>query len=418
MHTTKKSGHPVFSQLLSMIPKEIIDQSVTEFDSDKYYKTMTTYKQFVFILYGVLSRSHSLNNLCKCLMFLEDNLSHLNIDKLPASSTLSDANMNRNSDVFGSIYYSLLDYYSSTLSGSYISLNVNNEVDPTKVKLFDSSTISLFVDVFKSAGRNPLNGKKKGGLKMQTVLPLHSKVPEVITMSDASKNDKDFLGQLEVERGNIYVFDKGYVNYTIWDSWTNKGVFFVTRLNENANYEIMESKIAELCDYSNGGIIKDELISLNLKGAEGETKARLITYKDPLKGVVLRFISNMFEFQAQTIVKLYKDRWEIETFFKQLKQNFELGYFFSDSSEGIKTQIWIALIANLIFTVVHKKVKECEQFLTIVSMASTNLCSYICLLTIIKRKRLNPKERNLEIMQLHLFAKNEGGIFENHEKSP
>ena len=103
---------------------------------------------------------------------------------------------------------------------------------------------------------------------------------------------------------------------------------------------------------------------------------------------------------------------------EQLKQNFELRYFFSDSSEGIKTQIWIALIANLIFTVIHKKVKECEQFLTIVSMASTNLCSYICLLTIIQKKRLNHKERNLEIIQLHLFAQKEGGVFGNNELPP
>ena len=402
LHNTKKSGHPILSQLLSFVPKELIQQAVDEYESDKYYKTMTTYKQFVFILYGVLSRSHSLSNLCKCISFLEDNLTHIGVDKLPAKSTLSDANINRNSDVFGKLYFLLLEYYSDTISKSYINMMVNSEVAPERVKIFDSTTISLFVDVFKAAGRNPMTGKKKGGLKVQTLLPLDSKVPEVICMSEASENDKDFLGQLEVEANNIYVFDKGYVNYTVWDEWTKKGAFFVTRINDNASYRILESRLGNPIDFLGGGIIKDEIIELKLK--EGTTTtARLITYKDPLKGVVLRFISNMMDFKNQTIVRLYKNRWEIEVFFKQLKQNFELGYFFSDSSEGIKTQVWIALISNLIFTVIHKQVKECEQFLTIVSMASTNLSSYISLLTIIQTKKWDVKNRNIEIVQMGLF---------------
>ena len=221
-------------------------------------------------------------------------------------------------------------------------------------------------------------------------------------MGDASENDKDFLGQLEVVANNIYVFDKGYVNYAIWNEWTKKGAFFVTRINKNANYRVLECKLNNPIDFLGGGVIKDEIIELKMKG--GKTKsARLITYKDPLKGVKIRFISNMMNFKGDTIVRLYKNRWEIEVLFKQLKQNFELGYFFSDSSEGIKTQVWIALITNLIFTVIHKQVKECEQFLTIVSMASTNLSSYTSLLTIIEAKKWDAGDRDVEIVQLDLF---------------
>ena len=120
-HITKKSGHPILSQLLSFVPKELIQQAVNEYDSDKYYKTMITYKQFVFILYGVLSRSHSLSNLCKCISFMEGSLSHLGVDKLPAKSTLSDANINRDSNVFGKLYFLLLEHYSDRFTGSYIS---------------------------------------------------------------------------------------------------------------------------------------------------------------------------------------------------------------------------------------------------------------------------------------------------------
>ena len=118
---------------------------------------------------------------------------------------------------------------------------------------------------------------------------------------------------------------------------------------------------------------------IRLNAGKTILEARLIKYKDPITGMVLKFISNMFNYEATTIIQLYKHRWGIEVLFKQIKQNFELGYFFSDSKEGIQTKIWVALIANLLFTVIHRQVKECEMFITIVSMASNNLGSYQCL---------------------------------------
>jgi hypothetical protein len=108
---------------------------------------------------------------------------------------------------------------------------IGGEVDPAKVEIFDSSTISLFVDVFKGAGRNPMNGKKKGGLKIHTKMPLSGFVPDFINLSEAACNDKTFLGQLNPCPGVIYVFDKGYVNYKVWEQWTEQGVYYVTRLS-------------------------------------------------------------------------------------------------------------------------------------------------------------------------------------------
>jgi hypothetical protein len=377
---------------------------------------MSTYRQMVFILYGVISRCHSLRNLCKSLLFLEDKLCYLGINKLPASSTLSDANIKRNSDVFGSIYHNLYKHYSSYLSDSYIRMFIGGEVNPAKVEVFDSSTVSLFVDVFKGAGRNSLNGKKKGGLKIHTKMPLSGFAPDFIDLSEAASNDKNFLGQLNPSPGTIYVFDKGYVNYKVWKQWTKQGVFFVTRLNENADYEVLVGQPNHISQYAAGGIISDQIIRLNSE--ETVLEARLIIYKDPVSGKVLKFISNMFDYQNTTVIQLYKYRWSIEVLFKQIKQNFELGYFFSDSSEGIKTQVWIALIANLIFTVIHRQVKECELFVTIVSMASNNLASYTCLIKLLKRRTPQADERNIKIVQLKMFSKKDRGVFELKGKSP
>lgn len=416
MQHTKLSGQPILCQLLSFIPREVVDLAVETFKSDHYYKTMNTWKQLVFMLYGVVSKAQSLNSLCKCLLFLEHKLSYLGIYRLPASSTLSDANRKRPSDVFGFIYYQLMAFYKEEISDTYLSLPINGEANPNQIKIFDSTTISLFTDIFKGAGRNPLNGKKKGGLKVHALLPLDNMVPELIWLTPASTNDKDFLGQLIVETGNIYVFDKGYVNYKVYRKWTDQGAFFVTRLNENAKYEVLGEIRAEVHDFLAGGTILDQHIEL--KAEDQPFEARLITYKDPLTGKVFRFLSNLFEVQSHTIVLLYKNRWEIEPFFKKIKQNFELGYFFSDSQEGIKTQIWTVLIANLIFSVIHKRVKECEQFTTVVAMARANLISYVCFQTILQTGWLNLEDRNLEIVQLDIFGLEQGGVLKKKEKSP
>jgi hypothetical protein len=408
---TNIAGQPVLCQLLSFIPKELVEQSVAEHQSDRYYKTMTTFKQLVFLLYGVITKCHSLNNLCKNLLFLEDKLTYLGIDKLPATSTLSDANIGRESTVFATLYGKLHQYYKQELQPADCSF-FEDRINMDNVSVIDSSTITLFVDLFKGAGRNTMTGKKKGGLKIHTKMPMTGFVPDLIHITEAASNDKIFLGQLRSAPGTIYVFDKGYANYQVWKQWTEDGVFYVTRLNENASYQVIEGGINHISEYVNGGVIKDQRICF-----EGGLIARLITYKDYESGKVLSFISNMFEYHATTIIQLYKYRWNIEVLFKRLKQNFELSYFFSDSSEGIKTQIWIALIANLLFSVIHRQIKEAEMFVTLVNVAANNMGSYISLIKVMKTRNLSGNERNLDIIQLVIFVSKKGGVFQNTENT-
>jgi len=243
------AGQPVLCQLLSFLPRQIVDTCAEKYNSDRYYKTMTTYKQLVFILYGVVTKFHSLNTLRKNLLFLEDKLTYLGIDKLPAVSTLSDANINRGSEVFASIYAQLYQHYQNTLNPLHCGL-LEDKVDEGKVFVIDSSTISLFVDIFKGAGRNTLTGKKKGGLKIHAKMPLGGFVPDLVRITKAACNDKSFLGQLKVEKGGIYIFDKEYVNYQKWGSWTKKGAHFVTRLNENADYEVISGQPGHISEYA------------------------------------------------------------------------------------------------------------------------------------------------------------------------
>lgn len=303
------AGQPILCQLLSYVPRSIFDEVVEKHKSDRYYKTMTSYKQFVYLFYGVVMRCKSLNNLCKNLLMLENKLSYLGITKLPAVSTLSDANINRSSLIFEDLYRKLYQYYKNKLKPTLC--HFEDALDMEKVFCFDSSTISLIVDIFKATGRNSMNGKKKGGLKIHTKMPMSGFVPDLVHITEAACNDKSFLGQLNAEKGSTYIFDKGYVNYPVWKEWTHKGVYYITRLNENASFEELEGITNHPVDYANGGIISDHRILMN-----GTLEARLVVFKDFESGKVLRFVSNMFQFDQTTIIQLYKYHWNIEVLFK------------------------------------------------------------------------------------------------------
>ena len=410
MQDIKKGGMPILSQLFSYIPLHLIDKAVALHKSDKSYKKLKTKEHLSFMLYGVVGKLESLNGLIRSLPFLGKALVHFGIQDLPARSTLADANRNRKSDVFGTLYGYLVDYYKENLSGTYLNGKIDKKVPVKNIRIFDSTTFTLFVDVFTGAGRNKIEGKKKGGIKAHVLLSLHSLIPDIVWMSAASKNDKDFLGQLKPLKGEIYIFDKGYVNYNSYETWTDQEVFYVTRLNDNGSYEIISDKVILERDAEINGVLKDQIISL--RTAKGQLKARLITFKSLTTKKTYNFISNMFDVEATTIAKLYKNRWEIEPFFKQLKQNFELKAFYSDSKEGIKTQIWVAMIANLIFTVIHRKIKQAEAFSSIVQMARTNLGSFVRFTDAIIIKNWRGLEKDIGKIQLNLFEKVEGVVLQ------
>jgi hypothetical protein len=274
-------------------------------------------------------------------------------------------------------------------------------VDPSRVELFDSTTITLFKEILKGAGRKPKKGDKKGGAKVFTKMNLAEGVPDYICIKSAATNENVFLKVLELPEYGIAVFDKGFNRYSYYDIWTQEKRFFVTRLKDNARYEIVEENAV---DYQED--IKSDLrirLTYKEKQASRTVELRLVTYKDPITGTELRFLTNLMDAKASTICLLYKNRWVIEVLFKQIKQNFELKYFLSDSENGIKIQIWMALILNLLFTVLHKRIKETEDFSTMVMVAAKNLCSYINLEKFLKdtdgycKKYFRTELRNVQL---------------------
>jgi hypothetical protein len=372
-----QSGQPIIAQLLSLIPDDIFQKAVSDTQSDKYYKQMKSKDHFICFFYAVLTRNGSLREVCKNITLIAKKLLYVGLKQIPARSTLSDANRKRDSQFFASVYMGLYIHYKTSLKTNW--MPIGGEVDLDQVEVFDSTTITLFKEILKGAGRNPLTGKKKGGIKVFTKMNLSEGVPDFICMKAASTNENVFLKVLNLPEGGIAVFDKGFNRYRYFDKWTQHNRYFVTRLKDNARYEVIEENNTEPF----ADVLKDQSINLKYKHEKVSRTVtlRLITYQDPVSGEILQFLTNLVGHTSMTIAQLYKNRWVIEVLFKQIKQNFELKYFLSDSENGIKSQIWMALILNLLFTILHRRIKEAEDFSTMVMVAAKNLCSYVNLQT-------------------------------------
>ncbi|NQY01564.1 MAG: IS4 family transposase [Flavobacteriaceae bacterium] len=406
-NTDFSASNPSFCQLLSFVPRDLFKKCVSEHNSDKWYKTMKTWDQFVTISYAVLTGTSSLRSIELNFSLLGNKIHQLGLHQTPCRSSISHSNINRPSSVFKSVYFALYAHYHSYLKSGYLSSLVGQEIDPRKVEVFDSTTITLFQEVFKGCGRLPENGRKKGGVKAFTKITLAERVPNYVVLRDASTSEREFLDELPLSRGTIGVFDKGFHKYEQYDAWDKAGVYYLTRANQNARFEILGH--LDVPDIQEDGVQRDMRVKLNYTDKQGEkqhTQSRMVSYIDPVSKKKLVFLTNLPEsVSANTISMLYKNRWTIEPLFKQIKQNFELTYFLSDSREGIQTQIWVALILNLIFTVIHKQIKEAVSFMSMVTLYANNANAYLNIYKIIKEYELWIKtaKRDIKNVQLCIF---------------
>lgn len=372
--TTKKLiGQPIFTQILNLIPKQIIKDKSTETKADRYCKTFTTGKHLICLLFGILSKCNTLRELCEGMLACEGKLNHFGLVKTPARSTISDANNRRSCQVYESIYFALVETYRSVLSDSRkIKLSIK------KLFIIDSTTIMLFSNIMQGVGRNPKhNGKKKGGVKVHMLIDAAENIASMVCITAAKVHDSTFLKILRLPEDSFVVFDKAYNNYKRFAEWTRGKIYFVTRMKSNAVYHVVET-VREDSAQNTQGVKKVEIIALkyNEKKQVKELLLRRITYFDEqLRKYV--FITNDFQLTAEEIALIYKKRWQIELIFKKLKQNFPLKYFYGDSENAIKTQIWCTLIANLLMVVLQQLSKTGKAFSNVVSVIRMHLLSYI-----------------------------------------
>ena len=369
------SSKSVFGQLISLIDDSLIKKEVKKCDSDRYTKRFTTIDHLISMLFCSFSKCTSLREISGAMLGLSGKTNGFQLNHIPKRSTLSDANKKRDVLVFENIYHQLLKQYGGFLSDSRI-----KDVVKKQVKIFDSSTISLFKDIMECVGRNPKSGKRKGGIKVHTVVNADEMVPSLVWFSEAKTHDHNFLEKLKCDENTIYVFDKGYNDYKAFEHFTTQKTGFVTRIKDNASYRSIEK--LDIGERIHNGVLEDEIIEIDVKKGKETSKLRLrkVTFYDRANKREFEFLTNLFELRADLIAALYKIRWQIELLFKQLKQNFPLKYFLGDNENAIKIQIYCVLIVNLLFAVIKKRLKRNWAFSNLVSFCKIHLFNYINLM--------------------------------------
>ena len=369
------SSKSVFGQLISLIDDSIIKKEVKKCESDRYTKRFTTKDHLISMLFCSFSKCTSLREVSGAMLGLSGKTSSFQLNHIPKRSTLSDANKRRDVLVFENIYHQLLKQYGGFLSDSRIKEVINKQV-----KIFDSSTISLFKDIMGCVGRNSKSGKRKGGIKLHTVVNADEIVPSLVWFSEAKTHDHNFLEKLKCDESIIYVFDKGYNDYKAFEHFTAHKTGFITRIKDNASYISIEK--LDIGERIHNGILEDEIIEIDVKKGKEISKLSLrkVRFYDRVNKREFEFLTNLFELRADLIAALYKTRWQIELLFKQLKQNFPLKYFLGDNENAIKIQIYCVLIVNMLLAVVKKRLKRSWAFSNLVSFCKIHLFNYINLM--------------------------------------
>ncbi|RYY42953.1 MAG: IS4 family transposase [Chitinophagaceae bacterium] len=378
----KFPGQPVLSQILDLIDAQLINKVARKHAANRYYKRLPLRVHITSLLYGVFSYCNGLRELCEGLLACEGKLVHLGFDKAPARSTLSDANNKRSFLVFESIYTELLKRHHSFISDSRLKgLSIRN------LKIIDSSTIQLFSELLKGVGEIPKSGsQRKGGLKVHTLMDAFSGVAEFVRMTAARDHDRGFLYHLELPSNSWVVFDKAYNAYQQFAKWTDEKIWFVTRMKENAIFHVTKVLVDNTKKKKACGVLKEQLITVGVKNKGAKTrrlKLRRVTFKTE-DDKVYEFVTNNMTLPVNQVATIYKNRWMIELLFKQIKQNFPLRYFWGNSVNAIKMQVYCVLIAQLLMVVIRKKARTKKSFANMITVIRLHLMSYVGLLDFIK----------------------------------
>lgn len=325
----------MFSQILKLIPRTEFEQLVKKTGAERAAKGLSSWSQFVAMLFCQLGRAHSLREIEGGLKSCEGKLAHLGC-AAPARSSLSYANAHRPWELFEEVFNRLY----ARVAGSIRA--------PRKFRFkhklvsLDSTVIDLCLAAFDWAKFR----RTKGAVKLHLVLDHDGYLPCFGLITEGAVHDVKAAWQIEFAPGTVVVDDRGYNDYRLFAHWSETGVFFVTRLKDNAQFEVVEEREPP----QNRGILCDQIIRLTGHGAQKKCPHRLrrIEALREDTGETLVFVTNHMKLGASTVAAIYKERWQIELFFKALKQNLKIKTFVGTSPNAVKTQIWTALIAMLL----------------------------------------------------------------------
>ena len=368
-------GQPVYGQLIKSLDHDKIVEISRKHGGERYVKSFDGYTHLLTMLYAVIMRFDSLREIETTMITEVRKLHHIGIDRIPKRSTLSDANARRSEKFFEEVYHNLYEANKEKLTSD--SRRNGTEEWIKRLRIIDSTTISLFSNaIFKGVGRHPKTGRKKGGIKVHSVIHANEGVHCDVKFTSAATNDSFMLAPNHFRHDEIVALDRAYINYAKFEALTERNVVYVTKMKKNLVYDTLVD-----CMYqnNNGEMEYREQVVVFRKDGINHI-ARIITYVDVKKGKQPKLISlltNDFDMELETIVAIYRRRCQIESLFKQIKQNFPLRYFYGESANAIKIQIWVTLIANLLLSVLQSTLTRRWSFSGLATMVRIVLMYYL-----------------------------------------
>ena len=370
-------GQPLYSQVIKLLDKSKILQISQDLGGEHYTKRFTVWIHLTVMLYAVIKRFDSLREITTSLLADTRKLTHIGIRFKISRSTLADANKRRPETIFEAVYRDLYAKHRHELISDSRRRNRPKWMD--RLQIIDSTTITLFSNlIFKGVGRHPKSGKKKGGIKVHTVIHANEGVPSDIKFTSAATNDSFMLKPSHLSKGDIIAMDRAYIDYEKFEELTQKGVIYVTKMKKSLNYSIISDTMYQTPDGLMEVRIQNVTFSKKISG--GETiihNARIITHVDTKKRKLISLLTNDMDSDPNDIIAIYRQRWEIELLFKQIKQNFPLKYFYGESANAIKIQIWVTLIANLLLMIMQRRLERPWSFSGLATMMRIALMYYV-----------------------------------------
>ena len=398
----KNNNKPVIRQIIDLVPRWLLHSCTKQFNTDKGCSRYKTYDQFVAMTFGQLNKCMTLGDISAGVGVSETYIADLGLEQSPARSTMSDGNKKRNYQVFETLYYRLLSHYERVLEKQH-QRHIIEEIKDQKIKLIDSTTISLCLSTFDWAKFRTA----KGGIKIHTSWDDTLMIPDMVNISEAKLHDRYGLAQLVFPKNTIIVEDRAYFDFDLMLSRIKAENVFVTRIKNNTVFEVVEE--LDLPDDTDQDILRDDIIRLTsptaIKKGISAQKLRLVyVYKED-ENKVIEIITNQLDWTARTIADLYKKRWDIELFFKALKQNLQVKTFIGTSPNAVKSQIYIALICYLLLELIKRtmtkrthafsnfveKIRICLPFYLSLDYVCNNIYEGAKRIKVLKQQELIPK---------------------------
>jgi hypothetical protein len=354
----------LFSQIISKLDRARFSSLVKEHQTDKYQKGYNSWTHLVSMLFCQFAKSQSVRDISNGLRSATGNLNHMGIQKAPSKSSISYQNKHRSWELFRAYYYSLLGRLGQQAEFKQVKFRIKS-----KIFLLDSTTISLCLSLFDWAKYKTA----KGAIKMHTLLDYDGNLPAYVNITNGKTADNKGANDVPLLKGSVIVADRFYNDFSLLNIWDSKGVFFVIRHKENIQYTVLKEN--ELPENSHQHILKDEIIELKNPASQSKysQKLRRVVVWDDVNKQVIELITNQQTWAANTIGELYKSRWQIEIFFREIKQLLHIKSFIGTTENAVMIQIWTALITILILKVLKAMAKFKWHLSNLVAFIRLNL---------------------------------------------